>query len=326
MIDLPPLSALIGGRLSENVSDLRGRIETAAEESATGRRADLTSHLGGTIGKAMLSQKAVTDLEQERTRIGFRDARLDIIQRSLADLHDDANEVNVRMLGALGAEDGPSQSAAARGAEAALEQAFSALNARFGERYLFSGDATSTKPFASVDRLLDDVRNIAETATDAADFEAQLDIYFNDPAGGWRTDIYSGSDTATDPDAVTGMDAGLRRLVSGLAVYAISAPGDWPALIEGNPSILQDASTRVGEGQAQIMTLRADRGVVQAEIAERLETIDSEETLLTNAFNDMAARDQYEAATELRELERNLEAAYLLTSRLANLSLLNYLR
>ncbi len=326
MIDLPPLSALIGGRLSDTVADLRGRIETAAEESTTGRRADLTGHLGGTIGKAMLSQKAVTDLEQERTRIGFREARLDMIQRSLTDLHDDTNEVHVRMLAARGAEDGPGQAAAARGAESALEQAFSALNARYGERYLFSGDATSTKPFAPVGELLADIRTIAETATDAADFEAQLDDYFNDPAGGWRTDIYSGTETATDPDAVTGMDPGLRRLVSGLAVYAISAPGDQPALIEANPSILDTASERVSEGQAQVMTLRADRGVVQAEIAERLETIDAEETLLADLFNDMAARDQYEAATELRELERNLEAAYLLTSRLANLSLLNYLR
>jgi len=47
---------------------------------------------------------------------------------------------------------------------------------------------------------------------------------------------------------------------------------------------------------------------------------------MSATFNRLTARDQYEAATELRELERNLEASYLLTSRLSNLSLLNYLR
>jgi flagellar hook-associated protein 3 FlgL len=40
----------------------------------------------------------------------------------------------------------------------------------------------------------------------------------------------------------------------------------------------------------------------------------------------MTTRDQYEAASELKQLETGLEAAYTLTARLSNLSLLNYMR
>jgi flagellar hook-associated protein 3 FlgL len=72
--------------------------------------------------------------------------------------------------------------------------------------------------------------------------------------------------------------------------------------------------------------LRADRGVVQEQIAQKGESLAREEMIFTNAFNNLTARDQYEAATELRDLEASLEASYLLTTRLSNLSLLNYLR
>jgi len=41
--------------------------------------------------------------------------------------------------------------------------------------------------------------------------------------------------------------------------------------------------------------------------------------------NDLTARDQYEAATELQSLQTTLEASYLITARLSQLSLLNYL-
>ena len=48
--------------------------------------------------------------------------------------------------------------------------------------------------------------------------------------------------------------------------------------------------------------------------------------VLTQSFNQMTARDQYEAASELKQLETSLEASYTLTARLANLSLLNFMR
>jgi len=40
----------------------------------------------------------------------------------------------------------------------------------------------------------------------------------------------------------------------------------------------------------------------------------------------MTSRDQYEAAAELKALEASLEASYMLTARLSQLSLMNFLR
>jgi flagellar hook-associated protein 3 FlgL len=75
-----------------------------------------------------------------------------------------------------------------------------------------------------------------------------------------------------------------------------------------------------------LTNLRAEKGVFQEQIATLKETLDIEETIFTNALGALTARDQYEAASALKQLEATLEASYLLTTRLASLSLLNFMR
>ena len=50
------------GGLSETIVRLRERVETTSEEAVTGRYKDMTAHLSGRIGKAMLGQKAIDDV------------------------------------------------------------------------------------------------------------------------------------------------------------------------------------------------------------------------------------------------------------------------
>ena len=50
------------------------------------------------------------------------------------------------------------------------------------------------------------------------------------------------------------------------------------------------------------------------------------EAALTLAYTKLAGRDQFEAAAALIQLEAQLETTYLTTARLANLSLVNFLR
>jgi flagellar hook-associated protein 3 FlgL len=72
--------------------------------------------------------------------------------------------------------------------------------------------------------------------------------------------------------------------------------------------------------------MRSEIGLDQKRLADRLTDLGRENTILTETFNQMTARDQYDAAAELKVLEANLETSYALTARLSNLSLLNFLR
>jgi flagellar hook-associated protein 3 FlgL len=203
---------------------------------------------------------------------------------------------------------------------------FSALNVRFGERFLFAGDATATQPFPAPDDLLSDIQQLATTATDATSFEAALDTYFNTPGGGWQQSVYGGTLTSSDPDAVSGNDPALVELVRALSVMAISDPASSPSLLSQNPGIAETAASRLSSGLTALTNLRSDKGVIQEAIDAQKESLDIEETIFTSAFNALTGRDQYEAAAALQELETTLEASYTLTSRLASLSLLNFLR
>jgi len=320
-----PIHHLSSG-LSETVVKLRDRIDTTSQEAVTGRYKDMTAHLSGRIGKAMLGQKAIDDVMNERTQLTLKETRLDIIQQSLTAINDNIGQLGVRMKAALGSEDFTAREAVVRDAKASLASTFAILNTRHGERYLFSGDATNTKPMSDVDTFLDDVRSMAAFATDAADFSTQMDAYFNTPGSGWQANVYAGTPTASDAASVTGLDPEITKTVWGLAVLALSGSDETLPLLDGKSDVLVQATDVLADGQAALTNARAERGILQAQISSSKDALDIEETVLTHSFNQMTARDQYEAASELKQLETSLEASYTLTARLANLSLLNFMR
>lgn len=312
--------------LNETIVQIRDRLDTTSQEAVTGQYADLTAHLSGRIGKAMLGQKALDDVQNERTQLTLKEGRLDIIQSTLTKVNDSINVLGVRMKSALGTGEHGTRETVVLDAKAALRQVFSVLNTRHGERYLFSGDATSTKPFADADTFLSDIRSMAAGAADPADFETQLDAYFNTPGAGWQANVYSGTATSSDPAGVTGMDPAIIQIVSSLAIFALSGSDESLPLLDGNSAVIEAATNRIANGQEALTTVRADRGNMQAQIVRDKDTLNFEETVLTHALNQLVARDQYEAASELKLLESSLEASYTLTARLSNLSLLNFMR
>ncbi|WP_291205195.1 flagellin [Hyphomonas sp.] len=324
---IPPPNSLISAQFTQNIADLRQSIARTAEEATTGRYSDLTAHLSGRIGSAMLSQKAVDAISFEREQLSQREVRLDITQSNLALLHERSVGVGVSMRIALGSGDLVAQGLAARDAKAALGNIFGALNVRYGERYLFAGDATATLPLPNPSDLLSQLRTIADGAATPADFASAIDTYFNDPAGGWQQSIYRGADTASDPDAITASNPAIIEIISGLAVLALADPiNSPPVLLSLNPDVVDAAADRVSSGTVTLTNVRSELGVKQEQIRADQKLLDIEETIVTTAFNSLTARDQFEAASALKILESNLEASYLLTSRLASLSLLNFMR
>ena len=318
-------SGLMTASLGQHISELRTQIGKTSTEATTGRYEDLTLHLSGRIGKAMLGQKALADISTDREVLNLRASRLSLIQTSLGTVQESSSGIAANMLSAIGGEHETDVGIAAREAKAALSASLSSLNARYGDRFLFAGDATSTLPFSDQSALLADIELIADSATDSADFATQLDDYFTSPTGGWLQNIYQGSTTASDPESVTADNDAIKSLIRDLAVLAISGPDGPLASLDGYKTLVQETSLSLSSSETQITNLRADLGVYEERNAIEQKTLDTEETVLTASFNDLTARDQYEAATELQSLQTTLEASYLITARLSQLSLLNYL-
>ena len=96
------INTLLSPELTQNVADLRTRISVTATEAVTGRYSDLTTHLDGRIGDAMLTQKALDDIANEQSRLDLSLALLEITQQSLEIIQEtNDNGISTRLLGAV---------------------------------------------------------------------------------------------------------------------------------------------------------------------------------------------------------------------------------
>lgn len=320
------LNSFLSTALSNSISELRTQIADRAQEATTGRQSDLISHLNGRIDHALLGDKALQDNADDQARIELRQIRLSLSENAMGSIRDLTEGLSLEMQSAIGIEDVERQQTVATQAREALSEVLSRLNVRHGERYLFSGDATATAPFQDADALLTDLQAIAAGAVDEADFAAQVQTYFDDPAGGFQTSFYQGTQTASDGDAVLSNQGAFSDMFMGLSLMALSAPGTAIPFAAVDTPAMDLALERLDRGRTLLVDVEASIGIRQDSLLSELDLLGREKVLLTSSFQDLTGKDQYEAATQLKELEANLEASYLLTSRLSNLSLLNYLR
>lgn len=320
------VSTLLSAQLHQTIVTLRTGISDTSLEAITGRHKDLTKHLNGRIGDAMMGQKALDDIEREQKQLNLRSSRLEFTQRSLESVQLAGADIGIRLIGAVAVENFDDIQTDAQNARSALQKAFSALSARYGQRQLFSGDATATGPLDTVDEMMTDLEALRDAALTGADLQAELDTYFDDPAGGWQTEIYNGTTTVSDPDAVLAIDPAVTAMIKNLATIALAAdvPDD-PVLI-GTSDVLNDAAQGVVRATDMLIDIRVLTGNKQEQVEVRQQALVIETTLFSESFNKLTSRDQYAAVTELRLMETALESSYLLTSRLSSLNLTNFIR
>ena len=311
--------------VTNNIAGLRAQIEARSEEATTGLQSDMITHLNGRIDQALVGEQALRDNADEQSRLGLRTVRLSLVDSALTSDRALSEGLHINMLSAIGTGEIEAQDLVATEAENALDDVISRLSARNGERFLFSGDATATRPFADTSVLLDDLRAIAAGAVDEADFAAQVEVYFDDPAGGFQTNFYQGSQSASDPDSVVANQPEFKDLIQGLALLTLSRSGAGVPFAQGGTPAMDQALERLERGRTNIVNTQASVGMRRESIADEQLLLQREQTLLNQAYTDLVGKDQFEAAAQLRELEANLEASYLLTTRLSNLSLINFL-
>lgn len=321
------VSTLLSAQLHQTIVTLRTGISDTSLEAITGRHKDLTKHLNGRIGDAMIGQKALDDIEREQKQLNLRSSRLEFTQRSLESVQVAGADLGIRLIGSVAVNNYDDIQTDAQNAESALQKAFSALSARYGQRQLFSGDATATGPLNTVDDMMVDLKALRDAAATGADLQTELDTYFDDPAGGWQTDIYNGTTTVSDPDAVLAIDPAVTAMIKNLATIALAADEpDNPVLIGSTSDVLTDAAQGVVRATDMLIDLRVLTGNKQEQVEVRQQALIVETSLFSESYNKLTSRDQYAAVTELRLMETALESSYLLTSRLSSLNLTNFIR
>lgn len=320
-------------RLSTAINDLKNESERARVELVTGRISDLTTSLAGEGGEAQLLRKSISDIETLRYTTNHALGRASVTQIELARASEQAASIGSELLDALGFSDQNRISIAGEEARRELDSAVSGFNRRYEGRSLFAGDETDSVALANVETILDDVRAIYSSASDAADFENRLDSYFNDPAGGFTTSIYLGGNGNAPRAEVSNGDLvsysvkadeqPVRNLLRSLTAIVVAAESN--ASAERDQTLRTNAELLLSAGGG-IALLSSRVGIAEAQLQNALEGFDTEEAALTRAYNDKTAIDPYEAATRLQQLESQLQASFTLTARISQLSLVNFIR
>ncbi len=323
-------------RRSLLTADLRARVEQTSREAVTGRREDITAVVHGAVGDIHLLQKDVDDIEQGGRINDISGARLDLMTTSLSSVRGVIGALDAQALTALSTPDTFGISTISQQSEANLRSTMSLLTTSHGNRKLFSGDASDKLPLASADTLLTDIRTIMQTAGSPNNIKAALDTYFNDPTGGFATTIYKGgnnnapssflSDGSKIEFSVRADDKAIRETLRGLAVLATAESTGFDIKSNAFNTVFTQGASSISTGKSGLIKLEAGLGIYShlLEIAKTQQQ--AEKLTLAKSLNAITGRDQFEAAAELKQLQTELESSYLITSKLANLHLTNFLR
>ncbi len=323
-------------RQTRLTADLKARLEISSREAVTGKREDIAGVVGGDVGSIHLMQKALDDIKQDGRINALSGARLDLMSSSLSAIRGVVGTLDTQALSANTAPDRVGIGTIARQAEANLRSAMSLISTSQGNRKLFSGDATDQIPLANPNLLLDDVRNIMQTGPNPDSMAAALDFYFDDPAGGFATNIYQGGNGSAPPSfladgskiefGIKADDQALRDTLRGLAVLASAQSTGYDLTSNEFSAVLVDGTAAISKGKVGIIKLEAELGIYSGLLENASLRQSAEKLTLGQALGQITGRDQFEAAAELKQLETQLQASYLITARLANLNLTNFIR
>ena len=314
---------------------IRSELNRLTKELSTGRVSDLAKSLTTQVDRVPDVSRRLgiaRNAEKISQMIG---GQLGLVQLSL-------DAVDGRRLGLYETISVMSQSSgnawhseAADQAATTFEDMIAALNTRYAGKALFAGTAEDVSPFADPGTILTDIRATVAGLTTAADVVAALDTWFDAAGGGFETVAYLGDDgdlASRRIDPLTqisfdarGDDPGIREVLKGVALTALAddaglamSDAERDALVDlGAASLLASSSAFVD--------LQARVGADEARAEEARARLTAEVLSLEIIYNSLVAADPFETATELEQMQIQMETHYAVTARLSQLTLTRYL-
>lgn len=319
--------------LRRHQTALKSEMTTLSTELATGRASDTGRHLGGNLASLTGIDASLGRISAYRKVTAQVSLMAEAMQTSLSTLGDLATSLGPTLLtvGTLAGQQ--SLDAVAAEARQSFGTAISALNARVADRTVFAGADTTGAAVASADDILAALTTATAGATTAADLEAAVAAWFDDPAGYEATAYLGGAGRSAVSVAAgetvtlgtTANDPAIREVLKGLAMAALLDTG----ALSGNEAERAALATSAGEQLAEAENARAHLaarvGMAEAHIAAATTRNEAEYTALSVARTGLVSVDTYEVAARLEEAETQLNLLYTVTARMTRLSLADYL-
>jgi len=319
--------------LARQGADLRGQVQRASQEVATGRHADIGQTLRGDLSPLLAVDASLARLAAYKSTAADAAFQTATQQSAIAGLSQLAAGITVTLMASRDFPTPAQIDASAADAKGRLASAVGLLNSQASGRAVFSGVATDTVPLGATADLLAALETAAAGATTAGQVEAAVNGWFADPLG-FGTFYQGGAALSAAPIApgevaeisTTAMDPAIRDTLAGFAMAALLDRGLLAGNAEERARLAQTAGQTLHRGEDARIALAARIGSVEAQIEAARTRNSAEATSLGILRSDIGSADPYEAATRLQTVQSQLESLYLVTARVSRLSLTEYLR
>jgi flagellar hook-associated protein 3 FlgL len=330
---LGDLARSLGPRLRG--TELKAALTRAAQEMTTGRHVDPAQHRGGDAAAIAAIRRDLARIDAWRLAATEAAHRATAVQATLEVVQDTARALVPDLLSLSTYSRPDLVDAAGREAAAGFAAVVGALNVRAADRPLMAGTATGGTALAPAGDMLDALAALAAGEPTLSGIEAIVDAWFEAPSGGFFTSGYRGGPEGEalplgpglSADAgPTAADPALRATLKGLALAAMLDRGALAGDPDARGALARRAGERLAAADGGIVALRARVGASEERIAMAETRGAAEATSLRMAELDLVAADPFEAAARLEEARLQLEQLYIVTARVARLSLVEVLR
>ena len=321
--------------LQRRNAELRGQLNRLTEELSSGRTSDVSKATSGNLSPLAGIERSLSLVSAYDTSANVAATALSITNSALGTLRQTTDNLGAEILAATSLGDASLRQSISGGANA-FEAALSALSARSGETYLFSGTATSQAPFLPAADILQELETATAGLTDAADFYAAVDDWFMLPGGGYETLGYLGGDAPVSGVSVsateavkldlTAQDPALRATLRDLSVVALLDRDAFAGDEDQSRILSETMAAGLISGAGSLIQAEARQGAIAARVDQAQSQNASERFAFQDARNSVVGIDLFDTATQLEDAQTRLESLYLLTARMSRLSLTEYLR
>lgn len=313
---------------------LRREIDRLSQQLASGQLD--AQHLRKKRQAAYLADLATSLTRVRQYASTSAETRLvaDTMQASLEHLGARSSNLSAVLLSAsLGAGSATGSQGSDQAAEI-LPGMIDALNVSVAGRSLFAGTAWDTSPLATADDLLNGLRAAIAGQATVNDIRSAAIDWFDNPAG-FDATIYGGSasgagslrisETRSVALDLRADDASLKVL---LRETALAALAEDPALAlspDVSVELRATAGVELAAAQDGLIDLQSSVGRAQSSLEEADVENSAARLGIESARTALLSADPFEAATGLELAQTQLQALYSVTSRTANLRLVNFL-
>ena len=313
--------------------DLKTRLNTLSQELSSGKKSDLTRSLGTDATRFSHISRRLDLLTSYQTGAEETAQFLVITQTALSSLGEMRSSLSSDLLAADFSDSAAQRQSRMEQAKSVFKSMVSTLNARYADRNVMSGTATNSAALAPAEDILASLETAVAGLSNSVDIRAALDLWFDDPSGGFATMGYTGD---TGDLAATRIDetetvtfnarADKQEIRDVLKAAATAFVGmDLGLDDDVEAELIREGGLGLATAGEALTHLAATVGATEARVAEILVRQEAEASSLSLLYNDLTSADPFETATQLQELQVQLETHYTVTARLSRLSLAEYL-